>query len=289
MGMSLIPVVGGVRMEDGTALARLRPDQPRGVAVLTAVFELYDTGWQLEEFRAEGDVVGVARMHGLLGGGALRRTMADMLGIATANGTFRVDQGRYASGLQELAPTYLRVLPPTDAWGHRWSYEADQEGGYTLRSFGCDGQPGPEPPARWPDSLCEPDLVLRSGQFTQAPTDPEPPEPAAGFDDPRVVTTEGVPVIVETTRYEVTAGAVPPGLLQEGGWRPWLGRFFLPEDHRPGSSPTVLLSHEFWAHLGAEPSIIGTTITVDGKPRTVLGVVEPDATPTVGRHILLPR
>jgi len=45
-----------------------------------------------------------------------RRTMADMRNIATANGTYRVDEGVYAPALSDLVPTYMQVIPANDAW-----------------------------------------------------------------------------------------------------------------------------------------------------------------------------
>lgn len=62
------------------------------------------------------------------------------------------------------------------------------------------------------------------------------------------------------------------------GARPYLGRFFLPgEEQSPGANALVVVSYDFWrAHLGADSSIVGTTVGVNGKPYTLIGVAAPE-------------
>jgi putative ABC transport system permease protein len=58
------------------------------------------------------------------------------------------------------------------------------------------------------------------------------------------------------------------------GVPPALGRHFGPEDDRPGAEPVVMLSNEIWTRrYQADPSIIGRSISVNGKPHTVTGVM----------------
>jgi putative ABC transport system permease protein len=62
------------------------------------------------------------------------------------------------------------------------------------------------------------------------------------------------------------------------GVRPVSGRWFLPEEHRPGSDNVAVLTHEGWRReLGGDPSIVGRTILVDDEPRTVVGILPPVA------------
>ena len=99
-----------------------------------------------------------------------RRTMADMRNMATANATIRIDTGRYAQSLAELAEKgYLLVVPPTDGWGNVWVYTTGADT-YTITSLGSDGAGGPAPPANWVREPDDPDIILTNGQFTQAPT-----------------------------------------------------------------------------------------------------------------------
>jgi putative ABC transport system permease protein len=57
-----------------------------------------------------------------------------------------------------------------------------------------------------------------------------------------------------------------------------LGRTFVPAD-RPetGGSPVAVISYGFWQrHFGGDPDVIGTSITVDQQPYTVVGVTPPE-------------
>jgi putative ABC transport system permease protein len=59
------------------------------------------------------------------------------------------------------------------------------------------------------------------------------------------------------------------------GIKPEIGRGFLPEEEKPGSG-AVVLSHELWqARFGADPTLVGKSITVDGRPATVAGIAPP--------------
>ena len=53
------------------------------------------------------------------------------------------------------------------------------------------------------------------------------------------------------------------------------GRTFVPaEDQNPGANPVVVLSHASWQGMfGADPSIIGRSITINGSPYEVVGVM----------------
>ncbi len=58
------------------------------------------------------------------------------------------------------------------------------------------------------------------------------------------------------------------------GVRSAQGRFFLPEeDGAPGANPVAVLSYRFWARdFGADPSVVGQTLRINGLPYTVIGV-----------------
>lgn len=58
--------------------------------------------------------------------------------------------------------------------------------------------------------------------------------------------------------------------------RPWLGRSFLAKEFEERAEPVVLLSHELWDNqLGGRHQIIGGTLQLDGRDRTVIGVMPP--------------
>ncbi len=69
--------------------------------------------------------------------------------------------------------------------------------------------------------------------------------------------------------WDVTASFFP--LL---GARPLLGRAFMPEDDRPGSSPVAVLGHDFWmSRFGGDPQVLGRGITLDTTSYTIVGVM----------------
>ncbi len=75
----------------------------------------------------------------------------------------------------------------------------------------------------------------------------------------------------------VAAGVVTPSLFGVLGVSAERGRTFREEEGRPGGpSDVVLLTDELWRRrYGADPSIVGRRILVDGAPRTVVGILPP--------------
>lgn len=58
---------------------------------------------------------------------------------------------------------------------------------------------------------------------------------------------------------------------------PILGRGFLPEEQEPGRDQVVIISHGLWERrFGADPGIVGQTITIDDRPLTVIGILPRD-------------
>lgn len=60
------------------------------------------------------------------------------------------------------------------------------------------------------------------------------------------------------------------------GVQPLLGRASAPDDVSPGHEPVALLSYRYWqSHFGGSASVLGHVITVDGTPRSIIGVMPP--------------
>ena len=86
-------------------------------------------------------------------------------------------------------------------------------------------------------------------------------------DDSLNVTGAGQPEHVRG--LDVTDGTLP--ILEV---TPALGRLFTRRDDSPGAPETVLLSYGYWqSKFGGASSVIGRSITVDGKPREIIGVL----------------
>jgi putative ABC transport system permease protein len=81
------------------------------------------------------------------------------------------------------------------------------------------------------------------------------------------LTGEGEPV-------RVMGVAGTSELLPMFGVRPHLGRNFTAEEDQPGASGVVLLGYGLWrGRFGADPEIVGKTVSLSGVPRTVIGVM----------------
>jgi len=60
------------------------------------------------------------------------------------------------------------------------------------------------------------------------------------------------------------------------GIQPFAGRTFTPQDDTPGAAPTVVMSYRVWRERFAlDPSVIGSSFMIDGKPFTLIGVTPP--------------
>jgi putative ABC transport system permease protein len=60
------------------------------------------------------------------------------------------------------------------------------------------------------------------------------------------------------------------------GVPPLLGRGIAPEDGKPGAPPVFVMSYQTWKSVFHEDAkILGKTLTVDGQPRTLVGVMPP--------------
>ena len=64
------------------------------------------------------------------------------------------------------------------------------------------------------------------------------------------------------------------GFLSTFGLSPVLGRGFTATEHQKGAAPVYVLSEQFWKdEFGANPAVLGTAITLNGRAGTVVGVV----------------
>jgi predicted permease len=58
------------------------------------------------------------------------------------------------------------------------------------------------------------------------------------------------------------------------GVRPWQGRAFTAEEETPGrNAPVAVVSYNYWKKNGLNPALLGSTITIDSRPFTVVGIL----------------
>jgi predicted permease len=89
--------------------------------------------------------------------------------------------------------------------------------------------------------------------------------------------TTGAMNLSEGDRPErVNAAFVTANMFDVLGVRPQRGTVFTPEQDLPGVDPVVVLSHELWQRaFGADQSIVGKTAMIQGRQRTIIGVMPP--------------
>jgi putative ABC transport system permease protein len=81
-------------------------------------------------------------------------------------------------------------------------------------------------------------------------------------------------VSTKTSAVQVEGFQIAPAFFPMFGVEPALGRGFTDEDAQPGRDAVVLLSNGFWRRqFAADSAIVGQSISVDGIPCTVVGVV----------------
>ena len=95
----------------------------------------------------------------------------------------------------------------------------------------------------------------------------------------------------EGTSYNFTGKGDPQGVygavvsghfFQTLGIRPLVGRVIGPEDENRAAGRVIVLSHGFWQrHFGGDPSVVGQSITLNGAPHTVIGVMPPQFVPPI--------
>ena len=66
------------------------------------------------------------------------------------------------------------------------------------------------------------------------------------------------------------------------GVRPVQGRAFLPEEEKPGSNAAVVVvSHSYWQKQGFNPALLGSSMTINSRPFTIVGILPKGFTGTM--------
>ena len=75
------------------------------------------------------------------------------------------------------------------------------------------------------------------------------------------------------------------------GVQPLFGRVFNPDEDKPGGANVAVLTHTFWQkRFGGDKSILGQSITLNGVPFTIIGVMSPSLKfPFIQSQVFLPR
>ena len=69
---------------------------------------------------------------------------------------------------------------------------------------------------------------------------------------------------------------VTPNFFEFMGLPPLLGRAIDARDGQPGARAVAVLRHRAWiTYFGGDPKVLGTTVLLNGEPRTIVGVMPP--------------
>lgn len=96
-------------------------------------------------------------------------------------------------------------------------------------------------------------------------------------EDPAVFTRKRFDLTGTSEPEEVSGAAVTAGFFSALRVRPLLGRVFRPGEDGQSAQRLAILSEDLWRRrFGGNPAAIGGTITVDGNPWTIVGVIRAD-------------
>lgn len=85
---------------------------------------------------------------------------------------------------------------------------------------------------------------------------------------------QSLPITGLAEPEQVSGNFVTVDFLPTLGVDPQLGRHFTPEEGERGAPDVVLISHGYWQRgFGGSPEAVGRTITVEGYPSTIVGVM----------------
>ncbi len=82
---------------------------------------------------------------------------------------------------------------------------------------------------------------------------------------------------VDDRTESLRAWAVSSAFFEALGVEPILGRTFVPLEYADGGDAVAILGHGAWvSRFGADPGIVGGTLTLDASPTTIVGVLPPE-------------
>jgi putative ABC transport system permease protein len=79
----------------------------------------------------------------------------------------------------------------------------------------------------------------------------------------------------DTAAERVAASVVVGDLFAVWGVQVFQGRGLRAGDERPGAPPVALLSHRYWVQRFEAEPVIGQSLSLDGRPSTIVGIVTP--------------
>ena len=103
-------------------------------------------------------------------------------------------------------------------------------------------------------------------------------ERARGFQEIGAFSLTALNITGGAVPLRVTVGRADPSFLSVAGLEPMMGRSFLDEENVADAPPVAILSHGLWQEsFGADPDVLGRSLSLNGRPTEVVGVLPPGA------------
>ncbi|MGB7198128.1 MAG: ABC transporter permease, partial [Acidobacteriaceae bacterium] len=94
------------------------------------------------------------------------------------------------------------------------------------------------------------------------------------FQSMAVMRPENVPLGAGGHPLQIDVLPATSGIFSVLGVKPQLGRGFTPQEDRPGQPRVVIPMYDLWrTQFHSDPNILGKTVTLNGYPSTVIGVM----------------
>ena len=99
-------------------------------------------------------------------------------------------------------------------------------------------------------------------------------EKSTNFDDLAAFSDDNINLTGNGEPERIPYAQVTASLFSTLGVQPLRGRFFLPEEDKPGADNVVVVSERFWqSRYGRDEKILQQALTLDNKPYSIVGVM----------------
>ncbi|MDX1494732.1 MAG: ABC transporter permease, partial [Longimicrobiales bacterium] len=100
---------------------------------------------------------------------------------------------------------------------------------------------------------------------------------ASTLDAVALYRAEGANVVTPSGPERIRVLRVTSSLVDLLGASAVVGRTLQPSDDDPSSAAVAMISHGFWRRaMGADPGVVGSTLSIHGTPVEIVGVLDPD-------------
>ncbi len=97
-----------------------------------------------------------------------------------------------------------------------------------------------------------------------------------GFDGIGAIRNQTLTLTGRDLPERIEGAAISPGIFQILGMHPALGRPFAPDEDQPQKNSVVVISDGLWRRrFGHDPNILGSSLVLDGKSYSIVGVAPP--------------